>query len=512
MAKAKKSAATERYSVVNGRYRLAVGYRLTAGQKVAGAVFYLSKVSDDPKGTAADLKAAALRAAWAAGEGVVTISHEGRQVRVWEPKQEPTPTPIPPAALSPASGDGKALAADAGTIDAALPLYLETQRGKSQGHYVTTQFRLQFVAAQEIGGQRVGSMPLATYSEAALRATLAAVAARPLSRNGSNQPIAALTAHFAIQWWRYFLNWAHEQGRYTKPRTYERVWKDSAYTPKPTDAEEDAELKKRATSGDDGRYFPIEELGRLYVAADDHTRLLLLLCVNCGFNSQELNTLRRSQIEGLDTPTPYIHRKRGKTKIYAKWKYLFPELVPLLKAAVAAAEARGDEYVLRGNNGDRLVKFTVDAEGNPTGRYDYWAKMFDWAKKRAWAAYGRKDKDGKDTVRPLSAKYLRKSGARLIRHSGVANADGLASMYLSHTDGGGGNKVLKEYSERDWDALVPALKAMYAQLEPLLKAKRPVREVVRAENRKARYAAIMAKARAVKAERRAAREKEAVAV
>jgi hypothetical protein len=495
MAKSKGKAA-DRYGVVNGWWVKGVGYRLTSGGKISAATHYLTKVADDPKGLGADAKVAAIRIAWAAGEGVEEIDHDGRRVRVWSAATPATPLPrtIDPDATATPSAP---TAPKGETVADLFAAFIATHRDRSEDHYATLRTRLGFVSALKVNGRQVRELTAAELDAATLEALVKLIASRPPSRKSkTTRPISIPHAKGCNQWTKAALLWAAEEGRWSMPPKFNRYFKKAK--PLANEDEYAASLQLRAANGDDGRYFPVDELALLYAQASDRERLWLCLSLNCGFGPMELHTLRRFEIESLDGDAPFIHRHRTKTvsgtaAVYAKWGYLFPETVALLKKFIAEDGIGPKDFVVRTSSGERMIKTLYDGDGNPTGRYDNFYRTFKHLKNRA---------KRNDKPRDLSPKYLRKTGGRMIRFmanlpKSAFSPSALASMYLSHGDRGEGDAILSDYSERDWDALVPALKQLRRELDRMFKAQRTkkVKPPTTDEQREERRA-IMAKARA----------------
>lgn len=478
----KAAKATDRYSVVNGWYVVSVGYKQTRTGNKGPARFYLSRVDDDPKGIQADAAAAFRRQQW---DAIRKAGHD-----VWPESLLDSPLPASVAAIDvppPSNGSPSALAPlapitvpaisvrpatkNGPTVREAVRTYLDQRyKGKaSHGTVTTATYRLE-TAAEYLGmdGQ------MGAVDEAKIRTAVETLCSRPAVRSSGRKDvegngrkvnpedrISVITAKAAVQALRMFLDWANssdDSGGFTKPRQYDLIFKTR---PVIFDSERRARAAKKA-SGREVERYEVGELAHLYRWASPQQRLWILLMLNCGFANEELNDLHRSEVY-LDAKKPYIARIRKKTVrfdrdsdgVYGQWE-LWPETVAALKVAMAVENPDNSPFVLRTHHGNRLIEPTD--KGRKDAVYVSWQRLYD----------SRIEPNVKKADRPrwLPPKYVRKTGAHLIRTSGLNNASELADMYLCHAEQG----IITAYAGRDWSALSPALAHLRQQLEPIFKA------------------------------------------
>lgn len=459
------------FGVVKGQLVKSVGYVLTKGGKVQPRRWYLGSAVDDS--AAAQAAAERIKAAWRNCDGVKEIDHGGVRVRVWAETANPLaelPKPNANATAVPSVINVGGM-----TVSEAAKMYLAAIEQRfnagqvSHGFFVSTSWNLQRGLAL-LGHDK----PLASIGATELTAAVLALAARPLTKAKPNQgkaakPLSIKSASNYIAVLKAFLDTmgktesapGSEMPLWRKPLRFEDIFRDNA--PKMT-ADEKQRLIVNGEAEADA--FSVDEIRSLYSAAPDRQRLWMLLALNCGFVSMELSTLSLNQIHGLDTDAPKIKRFRGKTNIYAEWP-LWSETTALLRKFL--------EKDNRINPNDSAV---VTALRKPLiqqrnmGRRD--------AVRKAWVDVV----SALPEARRLSFKYLRKSGARLIRHmADNIGGDAVAEMYLSHADSQHG--ILKAYSGRSWDKLAAALIEMRRQL--FVGWKPPIRKIRMGGKRKGGY-------------------------
>jgi integrase len=154
-----------------------------------------------------------------------------------------------------------------------------------------------------------------------------------------------------------------------------------------------------------------------------------------------LATLTKWEID-LKSDPPRIARERRKTGVYGKWP-LWPETADLLKARLAKTPKNEDDLAILTRNGKPLVHF-----GKGIGRTDsvsqFWSRLI-----------------GKtDDIQKLSFKYLRKTGADIVRK--IAGRD-ISEAYLSHAD----QTMARAYTNTDFAAVADAVTKMREQLAPM---------------------------------------------
>lgn len=183
------------------------------------------------------------------------------------------------------------------------------------------------------------------------------------------------------------------------------------------------------------RVFSLEDLGRIHRAATSKERLFLLLGLNCGFTSGEISSLRYFEVF-LDTDRPYIHKRRSKTGVEARWN-LWPETVALLRKH--RAKANDDLRWLMTLADGQLVEVTQTHRRDSIEKH--WAPLL----KRA------------ATVTPLGFRFLRKTGANAIKRLGGLEE---SEMYLAHQEPG----LNKHYANRNWTRMWACLERFRDEL------------------------------------------------
>ena len=130
--------------------------------------------------------------------------------------------------------------------------------------------------------------PLASMGYDQLTAVVSKLAARPKSA-ATGKKIAAQTAINRIAAARQFFNWLRDSGRWQEPRGFERIFRVNRKALL-TNRE-----RKQAAQGVE--VFTIEELAKLWQAANEQNRLFVSLALNCGFAQMEIATLRAWEID-----------------------------------------------------------------------------------------------------------------------------------------------------------------------------------------------------------------------
>jgi len=161
----------------------------------------------------------------------------------------------------------------------------------------------------------------------------------------------------------------------------------------------------------------------------------MLLGMNCGFTSGEISSLRQFEVNLTDTP--YIHKRRHKTGVEARWT-LWPETAALLRKHRAVGSNSGLYWLLTGA-GKQLVEVTETHRRDSIGQS--WKQLFARTPDLDWMAF----------------RYLRKTGASAIKRLGGLEE---SEMYLAHQEVG----LNKHYANRNWDRLWACLEQYRAQL------------------------------------------------
>lgn len=180
--------------------------------------------------------------------------------------------------------------------------------------------------------------------------------------------------------------------------------------------------------------FSVEELRRLYYCAPQWLRRVIVVSLNCGLTQLESHQINAETVK-LDAEPPCVETEREKTGVPARW-LLWAESVEALKESPVLTTWEGQGLAYYNDEGRR-----IDNIHKP------WAKLCKIAK-----------------VRPLTFKFIRKTGADMIR----SIADGeTAKTYLAHGDVVAGDKIANRYTNRNFDRLFAALRTMREQLEPM---------------------------------------------
>ena len=303
------------------------------------------------------------------------------------------------------------------------------------GHYQTTHHRLGRVV--EIMG---ADLALSAVTKGTLQSAVLAFASRPLVKEQAyhipvpGQRVSVVTAKGCISMIKALFVWLadHDQLTWQLPRGFERIFrlKESRLKTPEEVATEAASLVSHDVST-----FTHDELARLFRAGRSLDRLYMLLGLNCGFTSGEISSLRTFEVFP-DAAEPYIHRRRPKTGVEAKW-LLWPETAGLLRRHRAPAN-QGLRW-LGTREGNQLVEVTED------WRRDSVVKAWRFLHARV------------NGVRQLGFRFLRKTGANHIKRLGGLEE---SEMYLAHQEGG----LNKHYANRNWPRLWACLSRLRAEL------------------------------------------------
>jgi hypothetical protein len=306
------------------------------------------------------------------------------------------------------------------------------------GHYRTTADRLRRIT-EAIGR----TVRLADVTKETLQAAVLYFAKRPpakprfFQKKQPVKPIGLVTAKGCISMTKTLFVWLaeHDQLTWNRPRGFDRLFKlrdRRLRTP-----EEEAQEAERVVSGEVAS-FTTDELTRMFRAANSRERLYLLLGLNCGFTSGEVSSLRTFEVF-LEVPEPYIHKRRAKTGVEAKWM-LWPETSTLLRRHKAPANEK--HLWLLTEAGNPLV------DSDQMWRRDAIDKSWDSLRARS----GMK--------RWLGYRFLRKTGASAVKRLGGLEE---SEMYLAHQELG----LNKHYANRQWPKLWACL-ARYRSELPFL--------------------------------------------
>ncbi len=268
---------------------------------------------------------------------------------------------------------------------------------------------------------------LASMGYDELTAMVSKLTSRPKSVK-TGKKIAAQTAINLISAARQFFNWLRDSGRWEEPRGFARIFRVNRKA-----LLTNAERKEAATGVET---FTVEELDKLWQAANEQNRLFLALALNCGFAQMEIATLRAWEIH-LDIEPKHIARHRRKTEVFGQWT-LWDVTADLLEKRVRRTPKNPEELALLTRYANPLVRYS------DSGRTD--AIALAWQKLVAKAG-----------VTKLGFRFLRKTGADMIRK--IAGLE-VSEAYLAHSE----KSLARVYSNRDFDKLAEALTTMRTQL------------------------------------------------
>jgi hypothetical protein len=288
--------------------------------------------------------------------------------------------------------------------------------------------------------QHAGNLLLGKLDADGIETWLAYWCRRPASKDSGN-PLALTTCRNVLIVLRQFLRWLNRSPAFGWHLPPAFDFPRCKIVKLPQDR-----VKKR-------RHFSITELKTIWQYAKPCERALILLALNCGFSNREIATLQPGEIVRGKRHT-FVKRHRTKTEVYAEW-VLWPETLEGLEY-LKSFQKPGSQYVVVNRAGTALTKGTRTGNENQ-GIKNHWDNLLK-----------RLLKDHPGFYR-LSFKYLRKTGAQLLRRMRIDNAAELASMYLAHGERSDGNDgLLHAYTDRPWKKLHGALLRLRRVLLPVV--------------------------------------------
>jgi integrase len=268
---------------------------------------------------------------------------------------------------------------------------------------------------------------LASMGYDQLTALVNKLTSRPKSA-ATGKKIAAQTAINLIAAARQFFNWLRDSGKWEDPRGFDRIFRVNRK------ALLTNQERRQAAQGVE--VFTVDELAKLWQAANEQNRLFISLALNCGFAQMEIATLRTWEIE-LEAVPKRIARHRRKTEVYGSWM-LWGVTADLLERRLGWTPKNAEDYALLTRNGQPYVSY---GNGNRTDVIGQaWTKLVK-----------------KAGVTKLGFRYLRKTGADMIRKIGGLE---VSEAYLAHSE----KTLARFYSNRDFDKLADALGIMETKL------------------------------------------------
>ena len=237
----------------------------------------------------------------------------------------------------------------------------------------------------------------------------------------AKRKIAAVSAKHALRTVKAMLLWAYDKEKLDAlPRILNKYAEVTIPDPAP-------------------QFFSVEEVKRLYVAADDRLKLYILLGLNCGYTQADIASLEHAHI---DWDRGMIVRARNKTGQPQEHK-LWPVTLALLKQF--ATDPNNSSAVLLSEVGNPLMRVTIKEDGTPS-KTDAIGHSFTWFKDTVNAE--RKENEPEIT---LPFKCFRKTGAdQIAKH--YQDTPILVDLYLAHVSGG----MRKHYARQYFDKLCEA--------------------------------------------------------
>ena len=237
----------------------------------------------------------------------------------------------------------------------------------------------------------------------------------------AKQKMAAVSAKHALRTVKALLLWAYDTEKLDiLPRMLNKYAEIALPSPVP-------------------QFFSSGEIKRLYDAANDRMKLLILLALNCGYTQADIATLEHSHI---DWPQGTIVRARNKTGQPQEHK-LWHRTLRLLREQ--ATDPKTSALVLLAERGEPLVRTAIREDGTPS-RTDSIGHSF--ASLKSSLNHSRKE-DELEIKLPF--KCFRKTGADQIAKQYQQNPF-LVDLYLAHTQTG----MKKHYARQHYEELQKA--------------------------------------------------------
>jgi integrase len=294
----------------------------------------------------------------------------------------------------------------------------------------------------------MGDVPLDAVGAEQIHALVQHVCSRP--KGPRDKPIAVMTVVTFVQHFRQFFAWLDDAGRWEAPRRFEKLFRVKRRTLM-TQAE-----RLKAAAGVET--FTIDELAALYAAANSRQRLYILLALNCGFTQQEMAALRCDEIHELEAEHPYVRHARTKTGVVGRWE-LWRETALALIQRLGETPENDDCLALLSEDGNPLVHYGAKNKSDSVRLT--WDRLLN-----AEGVKGR--------VRPLSFKYLRKTGSDLVRKAAGLEA---SQVYLAHA---GKSVAERHYNNADFEKVAVGLRKLREYLQPMFDAAAKAHELAAA--------------------------------
>jgi hypothetical protein len=282
-------------------------------------------------------------------------------------------------------------------------------------------------------------IPLAAFGISAMEAIATYWADRPVAKK-TGRPVALSTIINHLKTARRFVRWLHRTDAFewTKPDDAEQALQVRAQALR--NADEIAALGKGIA------VWTIDELTILYQFASDFERLVILLCLNCGFSQAEIITLRPEEVVHAGGNAT-IKRIRHKNQVYGEF-VLWPETLAGLTWFMSRCRPSGAaaDFVM------------VTGKGQVYLRQDL-ANMWNRLVARVQTKH--------PVFRRRPFKYLRKTGGQLVRN----HSDGEVSrVFLCHGNAVVSDDLADVYTNRPFDKVAKALALVHLDLAPMFAA------------------------------------------
>lgn len=326
------------------------------------------------------------------------------------------------------------------TLDDAAKLYLGEQDERRRSNRITAAHvrhcRYRIGRALDVLGRH---RPLSGIGQQELHTLVNHFVARPVLKTSPgqtrqpNRRMSIATAVGITNGAKDLFRWIdeHDSIPWTKPKSFRRTFSIDKKKML-TDAERASGLRSVREAVPT---FSIDDLARLYAMADGRVRSWMLLALNCGNSQKDVSDLIVSEIS-FDAPSPFIQRERLKTHVEGVWA-LWPETLESIRREMAPANP--------------LNRVFLSAHGKTLVGGENWGRdvvRAEWRKLR--------DRAGMPSA--LSFKYLRKTGADMIRQIGGIE---VSEMYLAHVEP---RTMSRHYSNRPWHQLDESLVTLRGHL------------------------------------------------
>lgn len=295
----------------------------------------------------------------------------------------PQRPPVAPPA-SPAPPDAPRVISSGLTLHAAIDEYLAYEERRAP-----SQVTLAYVYGVRIRVARYKRLlpdcPLAEVGYDRLAEWVARFASRPTS-GATGRRIGVVTAADAIKGMRAMFDWFDLSDRWVAPRRFERIFRVKRRSLQTAD-ERDAEFRGV-------QVFTVEELRKIMeMGWTRWHRVFVATAINLALTQNELSTLKRQHVLGLDTDAPAVEKRREKTDIFCRWGYLFPEVAEGLRWLLSS---HNSQYVFVTADGKQPVRFCGGSRVDTVT--SWWRRLVVRAE-----------------VRPLTFRYIRKTAADMVR-------------------------------------------------------------------------------------------------